>query len=107
MPCRAHAILLNNYFESVFTANDNRDPPFGYVSSCPDGIGEVIITEAGVLVLLPNLDTKKCCGPDNILNTYLRRYAEWISKYLCLVFNKSLSQTSPNEVENRENNSRA
>lgn len=91
--CRTSAILLNNCFESIFTADDNHDLPFDYVASCPGGIGELTITEAGVLASLLNLDIKKCCGPDNTANTYLRRYAEWISKYLCLIFNKYLSQT--------------
>lgn len=46
--CCAHAILLNNYFKSVFTGDDNCDPPFDYVGSCADGNGQLIITEAGV-----------------------------------------------------------
>lgn len=67
--CCARATLLNNYFESVFIANDNRDPPFDYVCRCPNSISGLIITEAGVLALLLNPDTKKCCVPDNITNT--------------------------------------
>lgn len=38
-----------------------------------------------------NIDTKKSPGTDAIPNEFLVRYAEWCSKYLTLIFSKSLS----------------
>lgn len=48
--------------------------------------------------MLLKLDSKKSSGPDNISNAFLRRYAEWMAKYLLIIFNKSLSSgTLPND----------
>lgn len=66
--CCACATLLNNYFENVFRADDNRNPPFDYIGRFPRGIGELIIIEAGMLALLPNIDTKKRSDTHNIPN---------------------------------------
>lgn len=54
-------------------------------------IGDIRITEEGVLALMLNLDAKKSPGADGIPNAFLSRYAEWCSKYLTLIFEKSLS----------------
>lgn len=54
-------------------------------------IDDVYIHEEGVLSLLLNLDIKKTPGIDAIPNAFLVRYAEWCSKYLCLMFNKSIT----------------
>lgn len=40
-----------------------------------------------------NVDPKKACGPDEIPNNFLRRYAEWCSRYLGLIFRKSISSS--------------
>lgn len=54
-------------------------------------IQPLVITDAGVLNLLLGLDTKKACGPDNIPNQFFKRYAQWCSRYLGIIFRKSLS----------------
>lgn len=83
---------LNNYFQSVFTIDDGNMP---YVDICNSRhIKPLVVTESGVLNLLLSLDTKKGAGPDNLPTEFLRRYAEWVAKYLCILFNKSLSTCS-------------
>lgn len=41
-----------------------------------------------------NLDAKKANGPDDIPTQFLQRYAEWVSHYLTLIFQKSLKTHS-------------
>lgn len=53
------------------------------------GVQDFEFSEAGIFDLLLQLDTKKATGPDDIPNIFLRRYAEWISKFLVIIFNKS------------------
>lgn len=53
-------------------------------------ISDVCVNEEGVLFLLLQLDVKKSPGVDGIPNAFLVRHAEWCTKYLCLLFNKSL-----------------
>lgn len=85
----ATANALNNYFQSVFTRDDSSTP---HMEACAKRhIEPITITESGILNLLLNLDAKKGSGPDNIPNTFLKKYAEWVAKYLCLIFDKSLT----------------
>lgn len=65
---------LNDYFASVFS-NDNGIVPH-QTSRTTKHIESLTVTETGVLNLLLNLDTKKGPGPDNIPNSFLKRYAE-------------------------------
>lgn len=75
---------------SVFTHDDNMSAHF---PSCEHilPIGGVTITREGMLVLLLNLGAKKLPGTDGILSTFLSQYGSWCSKYLTLIFGKSLS----------------
>lgn len=89
---KTRANLFNDYFKSVFTEDNG---------ICPDisvpfnrQLDPLIVSETGVLNLLLNIDTKKGAGPDNIPNVFLKRYAEWMAKYLCIIFNKSLATSS-------------
>lgn len=93
---RRSANLLNDYFCSIFTEDDGTLPQTRPSELKP--LDQLIITEAGILNLLLKLDSKKSSGPDNISNAFLRRYAEWMAKYLLIIFNKSLSSgTLPND----------
>lgn len=85
------ANLFNQFFSSVFTHDDGVTPPTEEFVSLPP-IGNVSISESGVLSLLLNLDTKKSPGIDCIPNAFLVRYAEWCSMYLCIIFKASLSR---------------
>lgn len=57
-------------------------------------MADISICQPGVLSLLLAIKDKKSGGPDNIPNTFLKRYAEWVSKYLTLIFQASLSQNA-------------
>lgn len=43
--------------------------------------------------MLLKLDEKKSSGSDDIPNAFLKRYAEWVSKYLHIVFLRSLEES--------------
>lgn len=86
---RNSANLLNDYFCSVFTEDNGTLPQAGFSRNKP--LEPLTLTETGILNLLLNLDPKKSPGPDNIPNAFLRRYAEWMAKYLLIIFNKSIS----------------
>lgn len=81
------ANLFNEHFRSVYTEDNGTLPTFD-VSLPP--MSDVVISERGILNMLLKLDTKKSPGPDCIPNDFLKRYAEWTSKYLYVLFCKSL-----------------
>lgn len=77
---------FNEYFHSVFTFSNAYVP-------LPAIVNEVnipTVTREGVLILLRKLSTKKSIGPDQIPNTFLKRYSTQITDFLTEVFNKSL-----------------
>lgn len=52
----------------------------------------VQISYEGILSLLLNIKEQKSVGPDGILNAFLRKYAEWVARYLEIIFSASLQQ---------------
>lgn len=86
---KTKANAYNNFFQSVFTVDDNIIPAIKTKQYTE--IDKLDITDAGIFNLLLKLDPKKGSGPDDIPNTFLKRYAEWCSRYLGLIFRKSLS----------------
>lgn len=84
---------FNQYFSSVFSQDNGVEPSspdFQFAQSLPD----IAVSEEGVFASLLSLDTKKSSGPDDIPNEFLMRYAEWCSKYLYCLFEKSLREGS-------------
>uniref|UniRef100_A0A131YS31 Tick transposon n=1 Tax=Rhipicephalus appendiculatus TaxID=34631 RepID=A0A131YS31_RHIAP len=52
------------------------------------------ISREGVFQQLLKLDTKKSSGPDGIPTVFLKRYAEWMSHYLTIIFQKTYTTQS-------------
>lgn len=84
------ANAFNSYFKSVFTIDNFQTPTFSLANPAPS-IGDVCLSEEGILNLILNLDTKKSPGPDNIPNNFLVRYASCTSRYLMIIYKKSLA----------------
>lgn len=81
---------LNDFFSSVFSADNGRLPFFNPTvgtSSLPD----ICLSQEGIFAALLNINKRKAVGPDDIPNEFLIRYAECCSKYLYFLFDKSLS----------------
>lgn len=84
---------FNAFFKSVFTDDDGLT--HGFRPSLVPKIDDVTITQEGVFnLLLTKVDTKKSAGPDMIPNTFLKRYAEWVSKYLVIMFRASIEHAA-------------
>lgn len=93
---RDRANLFNKYFHSVFTTDNDIPPPLEIHGVNP--IEPLRINEAGIFDLLLKTKIKKQPGPDNIPNEFLTRYTEWVTKYLFIIFNMSLTKSSlPND----------
>lgn len=86
----AKASEFNEYFISVFTQDNGKQPNLKPLPSNTAKLDDLILTESGIFSLLLKIDQKKSCGPDNIPNAFLMRYAEWMSKFLLIIFVKSL-----------------
>lgn len=81
------AHLFNEHFRSVYTEDNGTLPTFN-VSLPP--MPDVVISESGILNVLLKLDTKKSPVADCIPNAFLKRYAEWASTILYVLFCESL-----------------
>lgn len=78
---------FNYQFKRVFTIDDYIIPNFD--AHFPPVPG-VVVSEAGSLNMVLKLDVNKSPGPGDIPNAFLKRYVQWTSKYLCVLFTKSL-----------------
>lgn len=66
-------------------------PDFEYTAS--DSILPYIcLSQEGIFTAILNLNKKKAIDPDNIPSEFLLRYAECCSRFLYLLFNKSLTE---------------
>lgn len=84
------AQAFSRFFQSVFSRSTCAiavpPPDLDIVDGNDDTIPEVVFSEDGIFSLFFNLDPKKAGGPDDIPVTFLRRYSEWITKYLIIIF---------------------
>lgn len=81
---------FNKYFQSVFARNTSQSDAHDEAHSRETSIDAISFTQSGVFQQLIQLDEKKAIGPDGIPTCFLRRYAEWMSFYLVIIFRKSL-----------------
>lgn len=77
----------------MFT-RDNQHLPRGRDFADYPPISDVLMQEEGEINLLLNIYVKKSPGPDGILNAFLKRYAEWVAKYLSIIFQSSINNGS-------------
>lgn len=93
------ANCFNTFFSTVFSSDDGTTPVFNQfedVTSIPD----VQLSWEGIVDLLHHLDSKKATGYDKIPNAFLQRYAESLSHYIIIIFERSLSSSSlPNDCK--------
>lgn len=72
---------FNEHFKFVFTRDNARTPHFSGFENLP-AMDDLEINEAGVFNLFLKLDERKSPVSDEIPNVFLKRYAEWSSKFL-------------------------
>jgi len=86
------ADVLNKFFVSVFTTDDPSIVTPTLPLKCNAKLSNILCSEEDVNKKLNNLNTSKAPGPDKIHSIFLKSTATYISKPLCLIFNKSLDE---------------
>ena len=86
---RKKANILNEYFSSVFTREDDSVP---CLPALYPGICDPVIGLDGVVKLLRDLKPNKASGPDMIPNRVLKEAAVEIAPFLVMLFQTSLDQ---------------
>ena len=84
------AILLNNFFSSVFTIEDTTAIPAAAEFFDDPGLNNIPITEDMVLAKLEKLTSAGSPGPDEIHPRILKETARTVAKPLLYIFRKSL-----------------
>ena len=88
---RETADILNDYFASVFTVEEDRgEEATPYEMTVAAQLFLVDITEEDVMRVIDKLKICKSPGPDKIYPRILKEVKEAISKLLCAIFNLSL-----------------
>lgn len=81
---------FNRFFQSVFTT-DHGDEIGEFINShATTEMEAVVISREGIFQLMLELEKKKGSGPDDLPTEFLKRYAEWVSFYLEILFVKSM-----------------
>ena len=87
------AIILNNYFQSVFTNED-----LSTVPSTPNHVlptmSPISLSTTGIESLLSNLDPNKAPGPDHLSSYILKHCAHKIAPILEIIFDQSLNTSN-------------
>lgn len=86
------ADILNKYFCSISTINDeNIDLP-DFPERCNIDLSEIVVIEQEVLDIISTLNANKAVIPDIISNKMSISVKNVISKPLCMLFNKFLQE---------------
>ena len=85
------ANVLNQYFSSIFTVDDNMQPLITNDLEIPD-IPPFTVHVEGVAKLLSDIKPHKSSGPDGILAFLLKEISFQLAPPLTLVFQASLNQ---------------
>ena len=106
---KGKALLLNTYFQSVFTResplslkehgqkailDNTQEDSFQYPT-----MPEIIITRDGIIRLLKNLKSRKAAGPDDLVPAVLKELSTEIAPVLQKIYSKSI-QTHIISTEN-------
>ena len=91
--CKDKALVLNEYFTSVFTTDNTFDVPSLGGHPFPD-ISPIIVTNNGVTALLSNLRVHKSSGPDGIPASLLKNLTTTLAIPLTMIFKASLCQSA-------------
>ena len=83
--------ILNNFFNSVFTTENDEDiPDFTYEKDIPNPLFNCIVSIKEFEKALLNLNINKSPGPDNFHPKLLKYSAESLAKPLKILFDKTL-----------------
>lgn len=86
------AEALNEQFVSVFNKNEDLSTIKDKGQSPYTSMDSILVTSAGILKLLSNLDVHKSTGPDGIPSRLLKELASELAPILTVFFQASLNQ---------------
>ena len=86
------AEVLNQFFASVFTREDQSHIPDFTPGTTTNLLDNIDITEAKVFKRLSNLNTSKAMGPDGFHPRLLKEASKELSKPLAMLFSKSVRE---------------
>ena len=89
--------VLNNYFGSVLSDEHCTNVPLCEEKYSGTPLSNITFTPDMVKMKLLNLNVNKSVGHDNILPYMLKTLAEFISKPLAILFNKSMESRTTSE----------
>ena len=97
-PLDGYAKLLNKYFTSISTVNDENAtlPAFEY--KCQNRISSITCTSDEVASLIELLNPNKATGPDGISNKMLKAVSKEIAVPLSILFNRSFREGKFGEI---------
>ena len=84
--------LLNKYFSSISTLNDENIPLPDFESRSDVKINNLYIEIEEIVDVIKSLDPNKASGPDQISHKMLKICPEAVAVPLQIIFNKSLEQ---------------
>ena len=90
---QSKADILNNFFGSVFTLEDESPLPEMITDPVPD-MAPIQMHEKGVLHLLLQLKQCKSTGPDEIPARFLKEFAHQLAPLLTVLYQASINQGS-------------
>lgn len=83
------AVDFNRFFKSVFARESIQHEAI----PCEDDVNNLTL-EQGVLSLLLSLDIKKSSGQVGLPSAFLKRYAEWVAKYINYIYSRSIKDAA-------------
>ena len=86
------ADVLNKFFCSVFTIENDENIPEPEMKYDGDALNDVVVTEEDVRKKLSKLNPSKSSGPDGLHPRVLKEVADEIVTPLTLIFNKTLRE---------------
>ena len=84
------AEVLNNFFQSVFTREDDSPLPQPPQYQFSEALKDIDITEGNVRMVLESMRPNKAAGPDGISPLILTKAADILARPLSILFQRSL-----------------
>ncbi|XP_069110715.1 uncharacterized protein [Argopecten irradians] len=88
------ANTMNTFFSSVFSSDNNCDPPPLAEKVYPQTLNSIEITEEKVAKAIRATNPNKAPGPDNLHPKFIVETRDSITKPLSVIFNKSIDEST-------------